>query len=76
MSTKQTELDRVLTQDVTRARGILRGIVGEIRLQPTPAGLVAELQGDLRGLLVLGKQTPMLVTMVAGGGFEPPTFGL
>ena len=70
------ELERVLNRDVCLAREALRGILGPITLRPTPAGLVGEFQGNLRGLLALSEPAPVLVTMVAGGGFEPPTFGL
>ncbi len=70
------ELERVLKRDVDLAREALRDILGPITLRPTPAGLVAEFRGNLRGLLALGEPAPVLETVVAGAGFEPATFGL
>ncbi len=60
------DLQRVLDQDVDRARAILRRLLGEIVLHPKPEGLVAELRGNVEGLLALGQQAPMSVSMVAG----------
>ncbi len=71
------ELDQALQRsDVAKARAFLRGMVGEILLRPTPEGLEGELRGNLKGLLALSKQALVSVTLVAGGGFEPLTFGL
>ena len=69
-------LERVLDKDVNEARTILRSLLGEITLKPTQDGLKARLQGNIRGLIAFDDQTPVFLSMVAGGGFEPPTFGL
>jgi hypothetical protein len=63
------ELERVLKRDVNLARAALRDILGPIVLRPTPAGLVAEFGGNLRGLLALGGQAPVLETVVAGARY-------
>lgn len=69
-------LERVLGKDVDEARAILRSLLGEIILKPTPEGLKAELKGNVRGLIAFDDQTPVFLRMVAGAGFEPATFGL
>ncbi|HLJ59072.1 MAG TPA: recombinase family protein [bacterium] len=52
-------LARVLHTDIDEARTALRGLLGDIVLEPTPAGLVAHLTGNLEGLLALtGDQAP------------------
>jgi site-specific DNA recombinase len=73
---KLQDLRRLLTSDVEEVRAILRELIGEVTLHPTPEGLVAELAGNIQGLLALGPQPLRVINMVAGGGFEPPTFGL
>lgn len=45
----------------------LRGLIDCITLTPDGEELRIELQGNLAAMLIM---------MVAGGGFEPPTFGL
>jgi site-specific DNA recombinase len=70
------DLERVLGKDVDEARAILRSLLGEIILKPTPEGLKAQLRGNTRGLLTLDEQAPVWLRMVAGAGFEPATFGL
>ena len=56
-------------EDVSAAREAIRAIVGEIRLVPEGDELVAELtSAGLAGACQL--------TLVAGAGFEPATFGL
>jgi hypothetical protein len=42
-------------------------LLGEIVLKPTPEGLKAQLQGNIRGLLTFDEQAPVLLGMVAGG---------
>ncbi len=61
------QLERI--EDVPAAREALRSIVGEIRLVPENGSLWAEMKpGGLASLSQL--------TVVAGAGFEPATFGL
>ena len=64
---------------------ILRGLLSEIRLTPTPDGHEIELVGELASIMALepGQKTkPRLgagassETVVAGVGFEPTTFRL
>jgi hypothetical protein len=68
--------------DPATVRTELRKHVSEIRMNPQPGNkrshYVAEGSWDL-----VGKETgphheaaPLSIRMVAGGGFEPPTFGL
>jgi len=67
---KLQELDEVLRRDVSRSRGLLRDLLGEIVLRPTSEGLVAELRGNVEGLLRLEKALlDLLVILVAGAGF-------
>ena len=63
----------------------IRGLIDAIVLTPNQAGLQIELKGNLAAMLgaaVQAKRSPetgdltLQVVMVAGGGFEPPTFGL
>ena len=87
--TKVTELAKALQQSDSRSEAIeaLRGLVDAIVLTPDQAGetLQIELKGNLAAMLgatVQTKRSPesddlsLQVAMVAGGGFEPPTFGL
>ena len=62
-----SELEQL--EDVSAAREAIRAIVGEIRLVPEGDELVAEMtSAGLAGACQL--------TLVAGAGFEPATFGL
>src|SRR5688500_6863512 len=65
------------------ATGLLRGLIGEVRLVPNEEGLAIELVGELATILALGEaKTPRKgtsagsITLVAGVGFEPTTFRL
>ncbi len=62
-------LQNALERDTDQARAILRRVLGDIVLRPSSEGLVAELRGNVRGLLTLSEQTPMFLTLVAGAGF-------
>ncbi len=55
--------------DVISAREAIKAIVGKIELKPENGELWAEIKQD--GLAALSK-----ITVVAGAGFEPTTFGL
>ncbi len=56
-------------EDVTAAREALRSLIGNVRLVPENGTLTAEMQNaGLAGVLQ--------ITLVAGEGFEPSTFGL
>jgi len=52
-------LRRVLGQDTELARKVIAKVLDEIVLRPTPKGLVAQLRGNLEGLLTLGEQAPL-----------------
>lgn len=72
------------------AAEIIRSLVEKIVLNPAPEGadaaLTIDLHGDLAGILCLSAQTKKpprnggdyeeSTKLVAGGGFEPPTFRL
>ena len=58
----------MLGRDVGRARRLLRGLIGEIVLRPTSEGLVAELRGNVEGLLVLEGILPAGLTGNRGSG--------
>ena len=82
---KVENLREVLDDDDTRpeATSILRDLVDEIRLHPEENALKIELIGDLARILSFANQNPrrnktagVEITLVAGGGFEPPTFRL
>jgi hypothetical protein len=45
----------------------LRGLLGKIVLQPNPAGLVAQLGGNLQGLLPLTGEQALVGTTGSGG---------
>jgi len=60
-------LDRVLQADIDQARAALRDLLGKIVLRPTPAGLVAELRGNLEGLLPLTGEQALVGTTGSGG---------
>ena len=70
------DLHGALEHDIDRARAILRQLLGDIILQPMAEGLVAELQGNVQGLLALDQKALGVGNLVAGAGFEPATFGL
>ena len=87
--TKVTELARALEQPESRveATEALRGLVDAIVLNPVANGheLGIELRGNLAAMLgatVQTKRSPesddlsLQVSLVAGAGFEPATFGL
>ena len=82
---KVENLRGVLNDDDTRpeATNILRDLVDEIRIHPGGEAPKIELVGDLARILSFANENPrrnktagVEVTMVAGGGFEPPTFRL
>ena len=85
---KVTELVRALQEDEDRripAADAIRGLIEAILLEPDGEGLKITLKGNLAGMLTAaggGKRSPetgdllLQIQMVAGGGFEPPTFGL
>lgn len=86
---KVTGLARALQDPDSRseATDALRGLVDAIVLTPDEAGeaLQIELRGNLAAMLGATVQTKrssepddlsLQVSLVAGGGFEPPTFGL
>jgi hypothetical protein len=69
----------------TEAREALRGLIDAITLTPETGTLRIELRGNLAAMLgatVQSKRSPetgdlsLQVSMVAGAGFEPATFGL
>ena len=54
-------------------------MVQEIRLTPRDGALAIDVKGNLAAMLVAASPTedwPRQRALVAGGGFEPPTFGL
>ncbi len=61
-------LDRVLQTDVDEAREALRHLLGDIVVRPTPVGLVAELQGNVEGLLSLAGDQTLIVGTTGSGG--------
>jgi site-specific DNA recombinase len=86
---KVTELARALQDPDSRSEATeaLRGLVDAIVLTPDEAGeeLQIELRGNLAAMLSATVQTKrssesddlsLQVSLVAGGGIEPPTFGL
>ena len=56
-------------EDVATAREALRQIIGDVRLVPEDGALTAEMQSP-------GLAGALQITVVAGAGFEPATFGL
>ena len=56
-------------EDVTTAREALRSLIGNVRLIPEHGTLTAEMQSA-------GLAGALQITLVAGVGFEPTTFGL
>jgi len=84
---KVTTLAQALEHPETRteAAEALRGLIDAIVLTPNQGELQIELKGNLAAMLSAArnaKRSPetgelsLQVVMVAGGGFEPPTFGL
>jgi site-specific DNA recombinase len=87
--TKVRELAKALQEPESRSEATeaLRGLVDAIVLTPNPSGdaLQIELKGNLAAMLgatVQSKRSPetddlsLQVSLVAGAGFEPATFGL
>ena len=85
--TKVEQLAAALQADGTRleASETLRGLIESIVLTPEKGQLRIELRGNLAAMLAAAQKTKrspetgdllLPVQMVAGGGFEPPTFGL
>lgn len=64
VESKLRDLAGVLGRDVERARALLRDLLGAVVLQPTAEGIVAELQGNVEGLLPLEKA----LTGLSGSG--------
>ena len=84
---KVTTLAQALERPETRseATGALRGLVDDIVMTPVDGQLRIELKGNLAAMLgaTVQKKRPsesddlsLQVSMVAGAGFEPATFGL
>ncbi len=84
---KVEELAAALQREDTRleASEMLRGLIDSIVLTPEKGQLRIELSGNLAAMLSAAQQTKrspetgdllVPVQLVAGGGFEPPTFGL
>ena len=55
--------------DVSAAREALRGLIGDVRLVPEDGTLTAEIQSA-------GLAGALQISLVAGAGLEPATFGL
>ena len=68
------DLDSALNKDTGRARVLLKDLLGEIRLVPEDGGVYAEIQNRADRLLMAAGAVS--ITVVAGAGFEPATFGL
>jgi site-specific DNA recombinase len=84
---KVEELAAALQREDTRleASEMLRGLIDSIVLTPEKGQLRIELRGNLAAMLTAAQQAKrspetgdllVPVQLVAGGGFEPPTFGL
>ena len=84
---KVEQLAAALQREDSRleASETLRGLIDSIVLIPEKGQLRIELRGNLAAMLTAAqkaKRSPetgdllMPVQLVAGGGFEPPTFGL
>ena len=84
---KVTHLAEALEHSDSRpeAAETLRGLVDEIVLTPVDGQLRIELKGNLAAMLGAAAKTKRPpetgdlfepLALVAGGGFEPPTFGL
>ena len=71
---KLLELERVLDSDRERARRLLAGIIGRVSIIQGPDGSVmadVETETPARSL-----EAGASLSLVAGAGFEPATFGL
>ncbi len=55
VESKLKDLAGLLGRDVERSRALLRELLGEVLLQPTAQGVVAELRGNVQGLLPVEK---------------------
>jgi hypothetical protein len=66
---KLRELDKVLLRDVGRCRTLLRDLLGDIVLRPTSEGFVAELRGNVEGLLRLEEAIPGVTGNSGSGGW-------
>ena len=82
---KVTELAEALGDEESRAGATesLRGLIDAITLTPHGNSLRIELQGNLAAMLKAADETSspnddelVQIMVVAGAGFEPPTFGL
>jgi site-specific DNA recombinase len=84
---KVEDLAAALQREETRleASEMLRGLIDSIVLMPEKGQLRIELRGNLAAMLTAAQKTKrspdtgdllVPVQLVAGGGFEPPTFGL
>jgi site-specific DNA recombinase len=78
---KVNGLRQALTQtrvDPTEAQQSLRQLVDEIRLTPRDGALAIDVKGNLAAMLTAAVPADWErhAALVAGGGFEPPTFGL
>ena len=73
-----TQIRELVNRDVDRARIQLRQHAQEIIMQPHEDHYVARGEWNVLGNQELTREETggMRVWMVAGGGFEPPTFGL
>ena len=74
-------LEGALTQtrvDPTEAQQSLRQLVDQIRLTPRDGLLAIDVKGNLAAMLTAAVPADWdkHMALVAGGGFEPPTFGL
>jgi site-specific DNA recombinase len=76
------ELRDALTEDRCdpEAREAVRKMVEEVRLTPKEGILAIDVKGNLAAMLAAASPATedweRQLTLVAGGGFEPPTFGL
>ena len=85
---KVADLTKALGSEETRAEAfeLIRSLIDGIVLIPEDGALKVELRGDLAGILTLCSQRKNpsglspegleQLKLVAGGGFEPPTFRL
>ena len=85
--TKVEDLAAALQAEGSRleASEMLRGLIDSIVLMPDEGQLRIELRGNLAAMLTAAQKAkrspetgdPLVpIQLVAGGGFEPPTFGL
>jgi site-specific DNA recombinase len=63
------QLDRLLLTNADEAKTALRQLLGPVILQPTPEGLVAELRGNIEGLLALTGEQALVVGNTGSGGW-------